>query len=238
MVQTIDTRTASATLSGQYGFAPDYYIGYNGGTIIPVTNSGTHIALNNTNGNASIVQQWNKFSIGLVNEADSFLGNYANSELMSVNSSSTAYFGYTDSVDFNNGVNVWGSATLGATRLDIDSSSMLKSADTMMSNSATLGIKQTVDNETFGFVASLPVSITGGNAQFNIPTSVSASGDIKSTNINSSFKTNERELDLGLFYINTITETTSLTANIELRNNYAGTDEDQVTAGLTYRIAF
>jgi subtilisin family serine protease len=237
MVQTIDTRTASATLSGQYGFAPDYYLGYNGGTILPISN-GTHIALNDTNGNIGIVQQWNKFSVGLVNEANSFLGNYANSELMSVNSSETAYFGYTDSIDFKNGVNVWGNATLGATKLNIDSSSMLKSADTMMSNSATLGIKQTVNNQTFGFVASLPVSITGGEAQFNIPTSVSASGDIESTNINSSLKTNKRELDLGLFYINTLTETTSLTANIELRNNYAGTDENQVTAGLTYKVMF
>ena len=157
---------------------------------------------------------------------------------MTVDSSNTAYFGYTDSIDFKNGINVWGGATLGATKLNIDSSSMLKGADTMMSNSATLGIKQTVNNETFGFVASLPVSITGGEAQFNIPTSVSASGDIESTNINSSLKTNKRELDLGLFYINTLTETTSLTANIELRNNYAGTDENQVTAGLTYKVMF
>ena len=238
MVQTIDTRTASATLSGQYGFAPDYYIGYNGGTIIPVTNSGTHIALNNTNGNASIVKQWNKFSVGLVNEADSFLGNFANSELMSVNSSETAYFGYTDSIDFDNGINVWGNATLGATRLNVDTNSMLKGADTMMSNSATLGIKQTVDKTTFGFVASLPVSITSGDAHFSIPNSVSASGDIDNLDISSSMKANKRELDLGLFYINTLTETTSLTANIELRNNYAGTDENQVTAGLTYKVMF
>jgi len=237
MVQTIDTRTASATLSGQYGFAPDYYIGYNGGTIVPVTN-GTHLALNDTNGNVSIVQQWNKFSMGLVNEADSFLGNFANSQLMSVNSSNTAYLGYTDSIDFDNGINMWGSATLGATRLDVNTSSMLKGADTMMSNSATLGIKQTVDNTTFGFVASLPVSITSGDAHFSIPNSVSANGDIDNLDISSSMKANNRELDLGLFYINTLTETTSLTANIELRNNYAGTNDNHVTAGLTYKVAF
>ena len=238
MVHTIDTRTASATLSGQYGFAPDYYIGYNGGSIIPISNAGTHIALNDTNGNVSIVQQWDKFSMGLVNESESFLGNYANSELMKVDGSNTAYLGYTDSIDFNNGINMWGSATLGATRLDVDSSSMLKSADIMMSNSATLGIKQTVNNETFGFVASLPVSITGGNANFSIPTSVSSTGDISNTNMNSSMEMDNRELDLGLFYINTLTETTSFTANIELRNNYSGTSDNHVTAGLTYKVMF
>lgn len=238
MVNTIDTRTASATLAGQHGFAPDYYIGYNGGSIIPVSNAGTHIALNDTNGNVSIVQQWDKFSMGLVNESESFLGNYANSELMKVDGSNTAYVGFTDSIDFNNGINMWGSATLGATRLNVDNSSMLKSADIMMSNSATLGIKQTVDNETFGFVASLPVSITSGNANFSIPTSVSSTGDISNTNMNSSLEMDNRELDLGLFYINTLTESTSFTANIELRNNYSGTSDNHVTAGLTYKVTF
>ena len=238
MVQTIDTRTASPTIAGQYGFAPDYYIGYNGGAIIPVSNSGTHIALNDTNGNVSIVQQWDKFSMGLVNESESFLGNYANSELMKVDGSNTAYLGFSDSIDFNNGINMWGSATIGATRLNVDSSSMLKSADIMMSNSATLGIKQTVDNETFGFVASLPVSITSGNANFNIPTSVSSTGNISSTSMDSSLEMDNREFDLGMFYINTLTESTSLTANIELRSNYAGTSDDQVTAGLTYKVMF
>jgi hypothetical protein len=157
---------------------------------------------------------------------------------MKIDGSNTAYLGYTDSIDFNNGINMWGSATLGATRLDVDSSSMLKSADIMMSNSATLGIKQTVDNETFGFVASLPVSITGGNANFSIPTSVSSTGDISNTNMNSSMEMDNRELDLGLFYINTLTETTSFTANIELRNNYSGTSDNHVTAGLTYKVMF
>jgi len=238
MIQTIDTRTASATLAGQHGFAPDYYIGYNGGSIIPLANTGTHIAINDNNNNVSIVQQWNKFSVGLVNESNSFLGNFANSQLMTVDSSNTAYFGYTDSIDFKNGINVWGGATLGATKLNVDSSSMLKGADTMMSNSATLGIKQTTGGNTFGFVASLPVSITSGEAHFTIPNSVSVSGDIGNIDISSSMKANKREIDLGLFYINTLTETTSLTANVELRNNYAGTNDNHIIAGFTYKVSF
>lgn len=239
MTHTIDTRTISPTIAGQHGFAPDYYIGYNGGTILPVAHTGTVLAINDETQNVSIVQQWeNGFSLGLVNENDTFLGNYANSELMKVSDSNTAYLGYNDSIDFDNGINVWGSATIGATRLNVDSSSMLKSADILMSNSATLGIKQSVNNETFGFVASMPVSITSGDANFVIPTSVNADGQIASTSIDSSLETNNRELDLGIFYINTLTESTSFTANIELRNNYAGTSDDTVTAGLTYKVTF
>ena len=238
MVQTIDTRTASPTSAAMHGFAPDYYLGFNGGSIIPVTNSGTHIALNDNNNNVSIVQQWNKLTVGFVNESDKFLGNFADNEFMRVNNSNTAYFGYSDSIELNNGISVFGNATIGATRLDVDNSSMLKSADVMMSNSATLGVSQTTGGNTFGFVTSMPVSITSGDAHFNIPSSVSANGDVVSTDINSSLKANKREIDVGVFYINRITDTSSWTANIEMRNNYAGLDETQVTAGITYKLVF
>jgi subtilisin family serine protease len=237
-IQVNDTRTASPTSSAMHGFTPDYYIGYNGGSIIPLTNAGTHIAVNDNNNNISIVQQWNKLTVGLVNEQDSFLGNFADSELMRVNNSNTAYLGYTDSIDLYNGVNVFGSATLGATRLNVDNTSMLKSADTMMSNSATLGVKQTEGGTTFGFVVSMPVSITSGSANFSIPNSVSIDGDVSNIDIDSSLKADRREIDLGLFYINRITNTSTLTANVEMRNNYAGIDETNVTAGITYRLTF
>ena len=238
MIQVNDTRTASPTLSAQYGFAPDYYIGYNGGSIIPLANTGTHIAINDNNNNVSIVQQWNKLTVGLVNEQDSFLGNFADSELMRVNNSSTAYFGWNESIDFNNGINVFGNATLGATKLNVDSNSMLKSADMMVSNSATLGIKQTDGGTTFGFVVSMPVGITSGDAHFNIPGSVSVNGDVNNIDIDSSLKANRREVDLGLFYINRITDTSTWTANIEMRNNYAGIDQTTVSAGISYKLMF
>ena len=147
-------------------------------------------------------------------------------------------FGYSDSIELNNGISVFGNATIGATRLDVDNSSMLKSADVMMSNSATLGVSQTTGGSTFGFVTSMPVSITSGDAHFNIPSSVTPEGDVVSTDINSSLKADKREIDVGIFYINRITDTSSWTANVEMRNNYAGLDETQVTAGITYRLAF
>jgi len=237
MVQTIDTRTASPTSAAMHGFAPDYYIGYNGGSYIPL-GTGTHLAINDSNNNVSIVQQWNKLTVGLVNEQDSFLGNFANSELMRVNNSNTAYLGWNESIDFNNGINVFGNATLGATRLNVDNSSMLKSADVMMSNSATIGIQQTTGGSTFGFVTSMPVSITSGDAHFNIPSSVSAEGYVNNIDIDSSLKADHREIDVGVFYINRITDTSTWTANVEMRNNYAGIDETRVTAGITYRLVF
>ena len=61
---------------------------------------------------------------------------------------------------------MFGSATVGFTNLNVDKSSMLKSADLMLSNSATVGIKQTVDAHSFGFTTSMPVVIVDGDAKF------------------------------------------------------------------------
>ena len=195
--------------------------------------SGTHIALNDQNNNISIVQQYEGFALGIVNEKGSFLGNVADSELMKVNGAETAYLGYS----FDNG-NLFGSATVGATRLDVDSSSMLKSADIMMSNSATLGIKQTVDSSTFGFVASVPVSITSGKAHFDVPSSVSSDGTINNSQMSSSMEADKREVDFGMFYSFNPSKTTSFTANLELRTNYAGTSDDTIGAGISYKVMF
>jgi len=115
---------------------------------------------------------------------------------------------------------------------------MLKSADVMMSNSATLGIKQTVDKATFGFVTSVPVSITSGKAHFDIPSSISSDGSINNSQVSSSMEADKREVDFGMFYSFNATDTSSFTANVELRTNYAGTSEDTASAGFTYRMLF
>jgi len=238
MVSVADTRTASPTLSAQHGFTPDYYIGYTGGHIVPTGNGSTFFSINSVTNNVSVTQKIDKFTLGLVTEDNSFLGNYANSQLMRVDGSNTAYLGYSDDFDFGNGVNLFGSATFGATKLSVDNTSMLKSADIMMSNSATLGMRQTVGTSTFGFVASMPVSITSGKANFNIASSVSAEGDIQSSDISSSMSTTNREIDFGLFYNYNPTKNSALALNVELRNNYAGTDTDQLHTGISYKVMF
>jgi len=239
MVQVNDTRTTSPVEAAKSGFAPDYYIGFSGGTVIPTGNGSTFLSINETNNNISLLQTYDKFSLGLVNESDTYLGNYANSSLMKVDGSNTAYIGYNESIDMGDGLKFYGSATIGATKLDVDNSSMLKSADIMMSNSATLGFSQTINTRsTFGFVTSMPVSITSGKAHFNLPTSVSTNGDINSSNMSSSLEAPKREVDFGLFYNYNPTENTAFTANIELRTNYAGTSENMGTAGVSYKVMF
>lgn len=226
----VDTRTTSATQNAKAGFTPDYYIGYAGGQMIPVGNGALSISDNN---DIALVQEMDGFTLGLTSESGSFLGNVADSDIMRVNGATTAYAGYS----FDNG-NFFGNAQVGATSIDVDSSSFLKNADTLMSYSATAGIKQTVGNSTFGFVTSVPVTIAEGNAQFSMPGSVSANGDIEMTNFNSSLATNSLEIDYGVFYNTALSENVSLDTFVEVRTNYAGTTDDTAEAGFNLKVTF
>jgi len=226
-----DTRTASATQSAQSGFTPDYYIGYTGGKIVPISNGA--ISINSENNEFALVQQFGGFTVGLASEQDSFLGNVANSDLMRVTGATTAYVGY----GFDTGL-LFGNAQLGATDLDVDNTSFLKSASTLMSYSATVGTKKTIGNSTFGFVTSLPVSISSGQANFNMPSSVSADGAILNSDASSSLATQYQEVDFGVFYNNQITDSVAFDSFAELRTNYAGTTNDAVQVGFNFKVAF
>ena len=157
---------------------------------------------------------------------------------MRVNGSQTTYLGYNNNLDVGNGVNVFGSATVGFTNLNVDKSSMLKSADMMLSNSATIGVKRTIDTHSFGFTTSMPVAIVDGDAKFNMPSTVSANGDIENSDINSSLKSQNREIDFGVFYNVGLTENSTISSFAEMRTNYAGTEDDTVELGINYRITF
>jgi len=227
----VDTRTTSATRNAQAGYSSDYYLGYASGQIVPIGNGA--ITLSSDSNDFALVQQFDGISFGITNESDTFLGNVADSDIMRVNGATTAYAGY----NFDNG-NLFGGAQIGATSLDVDSNSFLKKADTLMSYSATAGIKQTVGNSTFGFVTSIPVTIAQGDAQFAMPSSVSSTGDIEMATYNSSLATTSQEVDFGVFYNTAVNDNVSFDTFLEVRTNYAGTNNDTAEAGFNLKVTF
>ena len=152
---------------------------------------------------------------------------------MRVNGATTTYAGY----QFDTGT-VFGSAQIGATSLDVDSSTMMKGADTLMSYSASLGAKRTVGNNTFGTTVSVPVTVASGDAHFSTPSSVSADGTLNYTNMSSSLATQRQEIDYGVFFNSALTETSSIETFAELRTNYAGTNDNTVEFGISYKVQF
>ena len=226
----VDTRTTSNIKSAMYGFQPDNYIGYTGGQIVPLQN--VAFAINDDTGESTVVAHYEGFSLGVQTEKGSFLGNIADTELMRVNGAQTTYVGY----QFDDGT-FSGNAQLGATPLDVDGSTLMKGADTLMSYSASVGAKQTKGNNTWGATVSMPVTIASGKAHFEMASGVSSVGDIEYTNSPKRLQ-QLQEIDYGVFFNSALTETSSIETFAELPTNYASTSDDTVEVGISYKVQF
>lgn len=235
LIGVADTRTADPVLAAEYNVAPDYYFGYAGGTVINTEAAAFNIS---NSGSASVAFTHENMVIGFVEEDTTFLGNYAQSPLMSVNGSTTAYLGYNVDYTVNDQVSFFGNASVGVTSLNVDSSSLMKHADTLVSNSATIGVRNNYGNGENGLVASLPVAIVSGSATFQTPSSVSATGDVEFAQSTSSLASGNREISFGAFQKFNITDNTELKLNVEARMNYAGTDNTVATAGIGFNWRF
>ncbi len=224
LISGIDTRTVQITKAVQNNTQIDEYAGYARGITIPVdTSLNTIINVGGGNGFGISYQVNSNLALGVLHEDDTFLGNYADNAIMDINGGTTLYLGYEAEQTIARGINVFGAASFGVTELNVNSDAMMKSASTVLSNSARVGTRFVVDNRsTFGLVAALPVAITDADATFEMPTSVSLSGDIHHSTMTSSLANNAREYSVGMFYDAELTPVTNLSLFAELRNNYAG----------------
>jgi len=233
MLTTADTRTADPTQAAVAGFAPDYYFGLGGGHIINTE----AVAVNVDDASISLATTVDNFMFGMVAEDGSFLGNVASNPLMDVTGATTVYAGYNVNYDLGKNTQLFGNATMGITKLNVGNS-LMESASNLISNSATLGIKQQAENGDYGFVASVPVAITNGNATFTTPSTVSATGDVEYMSSDSSLSATKREVDIGLFRNFSIAENVTVKTHVEARLNYAGTDNTVTTAGVNLKWRF
>ena len=190
----------------------DFYV--DGNTMImsrtPVLNSyaalaGVNIAAENAvlsvsdAGDFGVEARVDGVAFGVVSEAQTFLGNYADGAIVDVDGATTVYAGF----NFENtqGATTWfGGVNVGVTTLDVNSNAMMKSASTLVSNAARVGFSQQVGAGKFSVSASLPVAITSGSATFDMPTAVSLAGDIENTEMSSSLANTARQVDIGFSY--------------------------------------
>lgn len=188
-------------------------------------------------GSFALERDFGGFAVGVLNETETFLGNRANNMLVDVNGATTVYAGVN--YEYTDGAATWfGAANIGVTELDVGNS-MMKSASSLVSNSATFGAKLNTGNGTFAFTAGLPVAITSGDATFEMAQSVSVSGDIEVASMTSSLANTARQVDFGVSYEFNITETATVSTFASFSDNYGsirGMNDSNV--GVNYMVRF
>lgn len=137
------------------------------------------------------------FELGLSIESETFLGNYADNQLIDIDGAQTMYAGYNWKQNFGSTTFIAG-ASVGVTHLNVNSNAMMKSADLMISNSAKIGFEQPLAFGTLSFNAALPVAIINGNGKFNVASGVDNTGNIEVTEMSGSLANESRSAELGI----------------------------------------
>lgn len=221
LISGVDTRTVHITKAAQAGAKINEYAGYAAG--MPLDMGKLSTSFNETGDEFSFTYDLTKnLAFGVVRESETFLGNYADGGIMDINGATTLHLGYEAEQEVAKGISVFGGATVGVSDLNVNSTAMMRSVSSALSNSARIGTKFTNGQSTFGLIAALPVAITSADAHFEVATGVSVSGDIQTQTITSSLANDAREYSLGAFYNTALTNYADLGVFAELRNNYAG----------------
>jgi hypothetical protein len=230
-----DTRMVNPVLAASYNSNADNYMGYTKGLNINIGN--VAVSTNTDGTNYGLSYNAGFMTFGMMKEDGSFLGNTANSPIMNVTGATTTYVSFNPEIQTGNG-SLFGSIGFGATDLNVGDNSMMKSAGTIISNTASIGAKFNTKNGHFGVVAALPVSIQSGEVSMEYASSVSAEGVVSSASATESLANNSREVNLGVFYNVDVAPMTNVSMFAEVRENYmgiAGETAPQIGFTLTQR---
>ena len=174
-------------------------------------------------------------SLGYVTEEGTFLGNTMDSDLMRINNAATAYFGYNFDHALNTKVSIFGGATAGFTSVEVDQSTMLSSADTLVSNTANLGARFNTTAGQFGRCG-LPAHYFR-RCKFRVASDIDFDGNIVYRDIESSLASKNHEYNLGLFYNTEVGSNAKLSAYASF--NYAGNQgKNELEAGVEFNLRF
>jgi len=139
-------------------------------------------------------------TLGTMSEQTTWLGNESSGAL-SVGKNNSTNFAQVG-VDYVQDKNKW-SIDLGRgyTNVNTASNSLIKSIDTLQSQSLKIGFEQSLtDNSNWGVTAGLPNYITKGSATVSVPTATSVDGDVLYSDVRANLKTRTPEKNLGLYY--------------------------------------
>jgi len=180
-----------------------------------------------------------KFSVkttaGIMNEQQTWLGNYTDGALGVGKNNETQYGQLGFELNLGSDMFTFDVAK-GYTDVNTGANSLITSVDRLESQSMKLGYEKKLQGDAkWGITYSIPNRITNGNTNLRVPHATTLNGEVmyKDTSADMSAKTPEK--DIGFYYAksgaNELEWTTSF--NIEYRNNVAGVAGDNdVVSGL------
>jgi hypothetical protein len=141
-----------------------------------------------------------RVGFGVLNERNAWMGNQISGMMGEVGGSYTQFMNFTGAYNLNKNLSLFGSAWLGYTQANLQTSGLITNVGATQSYSWSMGVDYTKEKHSFGTTVSQPVTVSKGTVDVSVPIGWTANGDIAYDRSRVNISPTAMQYDMGVYY--------------------------------------
>ena len=141
-----------------------------------------------------------RVGFGVLNERNAWMGNQISGMMGEVGGSYTQFMNFTGAYNLNKNLSLFGSAWMGFTQANLETSGLITNVGATQSYSWNMGVDYTKEKHSFGATVSQPVTVSKGTVDVSVPIGWTANGDIAYDRSRVNISPTAMQYDMGVYY--------------------------------------
>ena len=141
-----------------------------------------------------------RVGFGVLNERNAWMGNQISGMMGEVGGSYTQFMNFTGAYNLNKNLSLFGSAWVGYTQANLQTSGLITNVGATQSYSWSMGVDYTKEKHSFGTTVSQPVTVSKGTVDVSVPIGWTANGDIAYDRSRVNISPTAMQYDMGVYY--------------------------------------
>jgi subtilisin family serine protease len=141
-----------------------------------------------------------RVGFGVLNERNAWMGNQISGMMGEVNGSYTQFMNFTGAYNLNKNLSLFGSAWVGYTQANLQTSGLITNVGATQSYSWSMGVDYTKEKHSFGTTVSQPVTVSKGTVDVSVPIGWTANGEIAYDRSRVNISPTAMQYDMGVYY--------------------------------------
>jgi subtilisin family serine protease len=141
-----------------------------------------------------------RLGVGMLNERNAWMGNQISGMMGEVGGSYTQFINFTGAYNLNKNLSLFGSAWMGFTQANLQTSGLITNVGATQSYSWSMGVDYTKEKHSFGTTISQPVTVSKGTVDVSVPIGWTANGDVAYDRSRVNISPTAMQYDMGVYY--------------------------------------
>ena len=141
-----------------------------------------------------------RVGFGVLNERKAWMGNQISGMMGQVDGSYTQFMNFTGAYNLNKNLSLFGSAWLGYTQANLQTSGLITNVGATQSYSWNMGVDYTKEKHSVGATVSQPVTVSKGTVDVSVPIGWTANGEVAYDRSRVSITPTVNQYDMGVYY--------------------------------------